>query len=295
VGEAALLAWAAATLRSATPLLLALLGETLTQRAGIINLGVEGQMLAGAVVGFGVAATFGQPLPALVAGGVAGLVLSLVHAVLCLGVRANQIGSGIAVWMLGLGISSYYGRAFIGGRVTTFGPLLGMSPVIWAAILLVPVVGWWLYRTRPGLVWRAVGESVDNAHALGVRPRLVQLQAILVGGLLSGLGGAVLSVDYTQTWANEITKGRGLVAVGLVIVTRWNPFLVLPTALFFGLCEAAVLRLQAVGLAVSSYLLACLPYAACLAVLTIVQLSARYGRDMPEGLKDVFADSRTSG
>lgn len=290
-----LLAWAAATVRSATPLLLALLGETLTQRAGIINLGVEGQMLVGAVVGFGVAATFGDPVSALAAGSVAGLLLSLVHALLCLGCRANQIGSGIAVWMLGLGISSYYGRPFIGGRVTTFAPVFGVSPMIWGAILLVPLVGWWLYRTRPGLVWRAVGESVENAHALGVRPTLVQLRAILVGGLLSGLGGAVLSVDYTQTWANEITKGRGLVAVGLVIVARWNPFLVLPTALFFGLCEASVLRLQAAGLAVSSYLLACLPYAACLAVLTLAQLTARHGSDMPAGLKGVFADSRTPG
>jgi simple sugar transport system permease protein len=294
MGEAAALAWAAAMLRSATPLLLALLGETLTQRAGIINLGVEGQMLVGAVVGFGVAATFGHPLPALLAGAAAGLTLSLVHALLCLGLRANQIGSGIAVWMLGLGVSSYYGRAFIGGKVTTFAPVLGISPVIWAALALVPIVGWWLYRTRPGLVWRAVGESVENARALGVRPWAVQLWAILVGGFLSGLGGAVLSVDYTQTWANEITKGRGLVAVGLVIVARWNPFLVLPTALFFGLCEAAVLRLQAAGLAVSSYLLACLPYAACLAVLTLVQLTARHGRDMPEGLKAVFADEGAS-
>jgi ABC-type uncharacterized transport system permease subunit len=159
-------------------------------------------------------------------------------------------------------------------------------------MLLVPLVGWWLYRTRPGLVWRAVGESVENAHALGIRPRLVQLLGILAGGLFSGVGGAVLSVDYTQTWANEITKGRGLVAVGLVIVARWNPFLVLPTALFFGFCEAAVLRLQAAGLEFSSYLLACLPYAACLAVLTVVHLSARHASYMPAGLKGVFDAER---
>jgi ABC-type uncharacterized transport system permease subunit len=292
VAEWAVLAWGAATLRSATPLLLVLLGETLTQRAGIINLGVEGQMLIGAVVGFAVAATFGDPLLALGAGAGAGLLLSLVHALLCLGFRANQIGSGIAVWVLGLGISSYAGRPFIGGKVSPFAPVLGVSPLIWAAILLVPLVGWWLYRTRPGLVWRAVGESVENAHALGIRPWLVQLTAILAGGLLSGVGGAVLSVDYTQTWANEITKGRGLVAVGLVIVARWNPFLVLPTALFFGFFEAAVLRLQAAGLEVSSYLLACLPYAACLAVLTAVHLSARHASYMPAGLKGVFDAER---
>jgi ABC-type uncharacterized transport system permease subunit len=292
VDDAWALAWGAATLRSATPLLLVLLGETLTQRSGIINLGVEGQMLVGAVTGFAAAATVGDPALALLAGAGAGVALSGVHALLCLGFRANQIGSGIAVWVLGLGISSFYGRPFIGAKVRGFGPVLGLSPIIWLGILLVPLAGWWLYRTRPGLRWRAVGESVENARALGIRPWAVQLRGILVGGLLSGFAGAVLSVDYTQTWANEITKGRGLVAVGLVIVARWNPFLVLPTALFFGFCEAAVLRLQAMGIAISSYLLACLPYAACLAVLVAAHLSARHASYMPEGLRGVFDAER---
>lgn len=292
--EAVLLAWGAATLRAATPLLLVLLGETLTQRTGIVNLGVEGQMLMGAVVGFAVAATYGNPATALAAGACAGLALSLVHAGLCLGAGANQLGSGIAVWILGLGLSSYFGRPYIGGKVETFGPVLGMSPVIWLSMLLAPIVGLWLYRTRTGLVWRAVGESVEHAVALGVRPRIVQLHAILAGGLCSGLAGAVLSVDYTQTWANEITKGRGLVAVGLVIVARWNPFLVLPTALFFGLCEAAVLRLQAMGLEVSSYLLACLPYAMCLLILIITHLAVNKASRMPESLKNVFDTGRST-
>lgn len=290
--EAVLLAWTAATLRAATPLLLVLLGETLTQRSGIVNLGVEGQMLMGAVVGFAVAATYGDPLLALLAGAGAGMALSMVHAVLCLGVGANQLGSGIAVWILGLGVSSYFGRAYIGGKVETFAPLFGMSPVIWSSLLLAPLLGIWLYGTRTGLTLRAVGESVEHALALGIRPRMVQLQAILAGGVLSGIGGAVLSVDYTQTWANELTKGRGLVAVGLVIVARWNPFLVLPTALLFGLCEAAVLRLQAIGLEVSSYLLACLPYAMCLLVLVATQLLTDRRNYMPESLKNVFDTGR---
>ena len=155
-------------------------------------------------------------------------------------------------------------------------------------------MGLWLYRTRTGLTWRAVGESVEHAVALGIRPRLVQLQAILVGGLFSGLAGAVLSVDYTQTWASEITKGRGLVAVGLVIVARWNPYLVLPTALLFGLCEAAVLRLQAMGLEVSSYLLACLPYAMCLLVLVVTHLAIKRANHMPESLKHVLDTGRNA-
>ena len=292
--ETLVLAWVAATLRAATPLLLVLLGETLTQRAGIVNLGVEGQMLMGAVVGFAVAATIGNPFWALMAGAAAGLVLSLMHAALCLGFRANQLGSGIAVWILGLGLSAYVGRPYIGAKVETFGMVLGMSPVIWVALLLAPLLGAWLYGTRTGLTWCAVGESVEHSSALGIRPRIVQLQAILVGGLLSGLGGAVLSVDYTQTWANELTKGRGLVAVGLVIVARWNPFFVLPTALLFGLFEAAVLRLQAMGLQVSSYLLACLPYAMCLAVLVATHWVTGRSSHMPESLKNVFDTGRSA-
>jgi ABC-type uncharacterized transport system permease subunit len=231
--------WTAAMLRSSTPLLLATLGETLTQRVGIINLGVEGQMLGGACAGFAVAAVTGNPLAGLAAGAGAGLLLSTVHAALCLGCGANQIGSGIAVWLLGLGLTSYFGRPFIGGKVTGLAPLGGASvadipfvgtimvqltPAAPLALLLVALAALWLYRTRTGLNWRIVGESFETARAIGLAPRLVQLQGILAGGLLSGLAGAILSVDYTQTWANDMTKGRGFVAVGLVIVARWNPF-----------------------------------------------------------------------
>jgi simple sugar transport system permease protein len=286
--EALVLAWVAAALRSATPLMLTLLGETLTQRSGIINLGVEGQMLVGAVVGFAVAATHKDPALAMLAGALAGLLLSSLHAALCVGLQANQLGSGIAVWILGLGVSSYFGRTFIGQKTETFAPVLGMSPMVWLALLLPLAFGLFLYHTRPGLAWRAVGESVDNAKALGIRPRLVQAAAVALGGFLSGLGGAVLSVDYTQTWANEITKGRGLVAVGLVIVARWNPYLVLPTALMFGFFEAAVLRLQVQGIEISSYLLACLPYVASLLFVVVAQLLSKRASGMPDSLKRVF-------
>jgi general nucleoside transport system permease protein len=153
---------------------------------------------------------------------------------------------------------------------------------------LVLFGGFWLYRTRTGLNWRVVGESFEASRALGIRPLLVQAQAILVGGFLSGFAGAILSVDYTQTWANEMTKGRGFVAVGLVIVARWNPNLVLPVVLLFGLSEAATLRLQTTGLTVSPYLIGCLPYTVCLMCVVIVSL--REGRigGMPAELASVF-------
>ena len=295
--------WVAAMLRSSTPLMMVTLGETLTQRVGIVNLGIEGQMLCGACLGFAVAAQTGSPALGLVAGAVAGALLSLIHVALCLGCESNQIGSGIAVWTLGLGLTSYFGRTVVGGKVAGLasiagpsfadlpfaGPILTqLTPIAPFAIAVVLLAGLWLYRTRTGLSWRVVGESFEASRALGIRPLIVQACGILVGGLLSGFAGAILSVDYTQTWANEMTKGRGFVAVGLVIVARWNPLLVLPVVLLFGLSEAATLRLQATGLTLSPYLIACLPYAVCLSCVVVVSL--REGRigGMPAELASVF-------
>lgn len=300
-------AWLAASLRAATPLIFALVGETVVQRTAIINLGVEGQMLVGACAGFAAAAQFGDPSLALLVGGAAGLALCLVHAALVLGASANQIGSGIAVWMLGLGLSAYYGRAYVGAEVTGFPPLvphadtglpfldvllsqLTVATVI--ALLLVPAAGLWLFRTRTGLRWRAVGESFAAARALGLRPWTIQLQAILCGGFLAGVGGAVLSVDYTQTWAQDITKGRGLVAVALVIAARWNPWLTLPVALLFGGSEAMVLRLQAQGVEVSSYLMATAPYLICILVVWLSYARLRESGGMPFELRSVFGTRR---
>ena len=295
--------WTAAMLRSSTPLLLVTLGETLTQRVGIVNLGIEGQMLAGACAGFALAAVTGDPVVGFAAGTAAGVLLSSVHALLCLGFGANQIGSGIAVWTLGLGLTSYFGRPFVGGDVKGLptlggpgvsdlpfiGPMLSQLTLVAPLTLaLICMVGFWLYRTSTGLNWRVVGESFQTARAIGLVPWAVQLQGILVGGVLSGFAGSVLSVDYTQTWANEMTKGKGFVAVGLVIVARWNPFLVIPVALLFGLSEAATLRLQAGGLAISPYLISCLPYVVCL--ICVIVASARESRigGMPAELASVF-------
>jgi general nucleoside transport system permease protein len=230
-----------------------------------------------------------------------------VHAALCLGCSANQIGSGIAVWTLGLGLTSYFGRAAIGGDVRGLAPLAGpgfakvpflgpvltqLTPIAPLAIAIVLLAGVWLYRTRTGLSWRVVGESFEASRALGIRPILVQTQGILVGGLLSGFAGAILSVDYTQTWANEMTKGRGFVAVGLVIVARWNPNLVLPVVLLFGVSEAATLRLQAAGLTLSPYLIGCLPYVVCLACVVTVSLRESRNGGMPAELASVFGRRR---
>ena len=280
---------AISSIRAATPLLFVLLGECLTQRVGRINLGVEGQMLVGAATGYGVAAASGNPWLGLLAGAAAGTALSLVYALLTLPARANQFASGLAVWMLGFGLSAYAGASLVGQRVEGFTPLAGgMTPTMVMALVLVPYIGTWLYTTRTGLVWRAVGESPDVAKATGVRPALPIALGIAAGGILSGLGGAALSVDYTRTWAEGMSGGRGLVAVGLVIVARWNPWLTLPAALLFGCAEAMSLRLQAANSAVPAHLLHTLPYLVSLAVFAVACLRLR-DSGAPAALKDVLA------
>ncbi|MCW5625278.1 MAG: ABC transporter permease [Burkholderiales bacterium] len=289
-------------LRSATPLLFVLMGETLTQRTGIVNLGVEGQMLVGAMAGYAATAMSGNPWLGLAAGAGAGFALSWVHALLAVGVHANAFASGLAVWMLGFGLSAYYGSGLVGAKIDGFATIdagaiatvpvigsvvAGMTPTVAGALLLVPMASWWFWHTRTGLRWRAVGEAPAAARTAGVHPAWVQVQAIVLGGVLSGIGGAALSVDYTRTWAEGMSAGRGLVAVGLVIVARWNPWWTLPAALLFGGTEALSLRLQAAQVPVSAQLLHILPYVVSLAVLTIVCLRRRTG-GTPAGLAAVF-------
>lgn len=282
-----------AALRSATPLLWALLGETICQRAGIINLGVEGEMLVGAAAAFGVTVWSGSPWLGLAAGALAGGLLSVAHALLCLRFRANQFAAGISVWMLGFGLSAYGGAGLVGQSVQGFGPLgtvpllRELTPTVLLAVAATPLFAGLLYWTRFGLALRAVGESVDAARIAGLRVGRLRAAAVVIGGLAAGVGGGALSIDHAQAWAEGMTKGRGLVAVGLVIVARWNPLLALPAALLFGGAEALSLRLQSAGIAVSAHLLHSLPYAACLAVFIVTCLRARTG-GAPAGLRAVL-------
>jgi ABC-type uncharacterized transport system permease subunit len=279
-------------LRGAAPLLMALLGECLTQRVGRINLGVEGQMLVGAIAGYATTAVLGDPWLGLLGGALAGAALSLVFAWLVVWARADPFASGLAVLMLGYGLSAYVGTAFVGVRIEGFAiEAGGLTPTTVLALALVPLTALALYHTGIGLRWRAVGESEASARALGIDPLRWVIGGIVVGGLLSGLGGAALSIDMTRTWAEGMTAGRGLVAVGLVIVARWNPWLCLPAALLFGLGEALALRLQAADAAVSAHLLHMLPYAASLLVFTLTCVSLRRhptAGGTPAGLRAVF-------
>ena len=300
---ATLVIFAFTALAAATPLIFVTLGETLTQRTGVINLGVEGEMLFGACFGFGAAMATGSPWLGLAAGTLAGAGLSLVHAAMVLGARANQIASGLAVWILGLGITSYAGRQFVGGQVTALPrfdvPLLRDTAVLgeglasaglaaFLAIGTVLVAAWWLARTRTGLVWRSVGESAAISRENGLNPVWARFWAIVTGGALAGFGGAILSIDYTQTWAQDMTKGQGLVAVGLVIVARWNPILVLPVCFVFGLAQVAAVRLPAAGVELSAYVFLALPYIAVLVVIVLTHAFGHVRSAMPADLRAVF-------
>ena len=287
----------------ATPVLLAMLGEMLTQRTGIVNLGVEGQMLVGAAAGFAVTYASGSPWLGMLVGALAGMALSSVHALLCLGLGVNQIASGLAIFFLGNGLSAFYGAPLVGQQISGFhslahgwlghlpivGSFLGqLTPTVYLALILVLLCGLFLYRTQWGLVWRATGESADALRMLGKKPVALRIAGILTGGLFTGLAGAALSVDYTRTWVEQMTAGRGLLAVGLVIVARWNPWLALPVALIYGLSEALALRLQSMGADISPYLLGTLPYLVPLVVLLLIYRASQRGTSMPQELVGVF-------
>ncbi len=290
-------------LLTATPVLLAMLGETLTERAGVVNLGVEGQMLVGAAAGFAATHATGNPWVGLAVGAVAGVALSSVHALLCLGLGVNQIASGLAILFLGNGLSSFYGTSLVGQQIEGFHslrhgwladlPVVGgffsqLTPTVYLALVLVVVCSVFLYRTQWGLVWRSAGESADALRMLGTHPVPLRVVATMVGGAFTGLAGAALSVDYTRTWVEQMTAGRGLLAVGLVIVARWNPWLALPVALIYGLSEAVSLRLQSMGSDISPYLLGTLPYVVPLIVLLLSYRASQRGTSMPQELAGVF-------
>ena len=279
----------------------ALCGEILGERAGIVNIGIEGQMLAGAAAGFGVAVSTGNPWLGLLAGAAAGMTLSLVHGVLCLVCRANQIVSGIAVLAIGAGCSSYFGSPYVGRQVSGFAPLSvpgmpaavagvlrSVSPTMVIGIIVPLAFGAALYTTRWGLRWRAVGESPSAARVLGINPTHYRWAAILLGGLLSGIGGAALSVDYAKGWSEGMTAGRGLVALGLVVMTRWNPLFTTPVAMIFGAAESLSLSAQSWGINVSPYLLSLFPYMAPLIVLALHARFSRRRGQMPASLADIL-------
>lgn len=272
----------AAAVQSGTPILYATLGEIFTERSGILNLGVEGIMITGALAGFLVAKATGNPYLAFVAAGAAGTCAASIHGLVCLGFQGNQVVSGLALTILGLGVANYFGTPYVGLTAPGFNPLpiplLSEIPVLGPIFFnqdllvyftyIIPLLMWvFLYNTRFGLSLRAAGEYPAAATAAGLNVVGYRWLGILGGGFFMGLGGAYLSLAYTHLWTNNLTAGRGWIAVALVIFAFWRPGRAVFGAYLFGGIMAMQLRLQASGTQIPSSLLLMLPYALTVAVL----------------------------
>ena len=289
---------------AATPLLLAATGELVTEKAGVLNLGVEGMMLVGAVAGFGIALTTGSHALGLLAAVAAGATLALLFAVLTLSLLANQVATGLALAILGTGLSALIGRTLVGqplprlprldipglSDLPVLGPLLfGHDVLIYLSFAAVVATHWFLARTRPGLVLRAVGESHDAAHAIGYPVIAIRYAATAFGGAMCGLAGAFMSMAYTPMWAENMTAGRGWIALALVVFATWRPLRLLLGAYLFGGVTIAQLHLQGLGFALPSQFLSMLPYLATIAVLVLISRDAQRIRlNTPASLGRMF-------
>jgi ABC-type uncharacterized transport system permease subunit len=252
---------------SGTSLLYATLGELVGERAGIVNLGLEGVMLIGAAVGFAVTALIGDPSVGVAAAALAGLAANLLFGYVVIGRHANQLAAGLTLLFFGLGASALVGRPFIGAIVAGLPRRGGFDALVWLALPTALLLWGLLFRTRWGLALRAVGEDPAAAFAAGRAPARVQYQALALGGLLGGIGGAHLSLAVTLTWDEGMTAGRGFIAIALVIFAQWNPLWTVAGALVFGGAESLQLQLQARGIAVSPFLMTMMPYLLTLLVL----------------------------
>ena len=277
----------ASAVAAALPLLIAALGELVTERAGLLNLGVEGMMLLGALASF-VAVTHGAGLPLAVACGLlAGMAGALVFGLLTISLQASQVATGLSLTILGTGISSFLGRGYVGYRAPAsfepiavpwlsdlpiIGPLFELKILGYAAVVIMIAVGWLLARTRAGLALRSVGESPVVARALGLKVTRIRYAAVLFGGAMAGLAGTYYALAQLKMWQEGLTSGNGWIALALVVFATWRPGRVAIGALLFGGVTALGLWLQTVGVGVSTFALASLPYLAT--VIVLVSISA---------------------
>jgi simple sugar transport system permease protein len=275
------------TLVAATPLLLAALGETLVERAGVINIGLEGILLTGAFAGMVGSYFTGSPIIGLVLGGLSGVLLALLFAWITVGLGAEQIVVGVSINLLAVGLTGVLYRELFGvtGQaltVTSFPilflpffdtiPIIGPSlfrhtALVYCALLLVPLIGFFLFRTRAGLQLQAVGEHPQAAETLGISVPWVRTVALIVEGALGGIAGSYLSLAYSNTFIEGMSAGRGFIALAIVIFGRWRPVGVLGGALFFGAATALQFHLQALGLAIPYQFVLMLPYGLTLLAL----------------------------
>ncbi len=298
---------------AATPLAFAAIGELVVEKSGVLNLGVEGMMIVGAIAAFATAVTLDNPALAILAGAGAGMALSAIFAVLVLLFLANQVATGLALTIFGLGVSALFGQEFIGkdyaglptnlmgglSEMPVIGPVLfGHDIMVYLSIALVILVAWFLKRSRAGLILRAVGENHDAAHSIGYPVVRVRFLAILFGGACAGLGGAYLSIVYTPLWAEGMTAGRGWISLALVVFAAWKPWRALFGAYLFGGISIIQLHIQGAGEALSlfgyaidipSEVLSMLPYLVTIVALVLMSMDrARLKLSAPASLGKVF-------
>ncbi|HEY0276167.1 MAG TPA: ABC transporter permease [Paenirhodobacter sp.] len=277
---------------ASTPVLLAATGELVAEKSGVLNLGVEGMMITGAVAGFATAVSTGSPVLGFLGGALAGAAMAMLFAILTQVFLSNQTATGLALTLFGLGLSALIGKPFEGVRPPAtgkvpFGPLAdipGIGPilfshdwVVYLSLVLVAVTWAFLKYTRAGLILRAVGENHDAAHALGYRVIAVRCAALAFGGALAGLGGAYLSLIRVPQWTEGMTAGAGWIALAIVVFASWRPERALIGAYLFGGITALQLQLQAAGYAIPVHLLSMAPYVLTIVVLVLLSVLHRRG------------------
>lgn len=294
----------AATMNAGTVLAIAALGLLVNERAGVVNLGAEGMMLVAAIAGFATAVHTGSDTLAFAAGAGAGAVLALAFGVLVIWLNTNQYATGLALSLFGAGFSAFVGIGYTQEKLSErprfeipgladipfVGPaLFKHHPMVYLAILLAGGLAWFLYRSRAGLVLRAVGESPESAHALGYPVRRIRLLAVTVGGALCGVAGAYISVVYTPLWVEGMIAGKGWIALALTTFATWRPARVLLGAYLFGGVTMLQFHLQGQGVQIASQFLTMLPYLATIVVLVLISRNPTWIRvNMPASLGKPF-------
>lgn len=296
-----------AVLAASTPLLIAATGELVTERSGVLNLGVEGMMIVGAACGFAGAWLTGSVFIGALFGIVAGMLMSLVFALMALGLAVNQVATGLALTILGVGLSGLIGAGFVGERITpavhlyipglTDIPLIGRvlfgeDGFVYFSIALIVGVWWFLYRTRAGLILRACGDNHVSAHALGYPVLRIRTFAVMFGGACAGLAGAYLPLAYTPFFIPGMTAGRGWIALALVVFASWRPGRLVVGAYLFGAVTILQLHAQGWGVGIPSQFMSALPYLATVIVLVLLSRARTGGSTAPAALGTVFVPDR---
>lgn len=289
-----------------TPILLAALGELVVEKAGVLNLGVEGMMLMGAICGFGATVSTFNPWLGILGAAAGGALSSMLFAVLVLELNSNQVATGLALTIFGTGLSSLMGLSYVGFIVPVFGSIFpaslasdpylkvifGYSPIVYFAIAMVPIVAWFLKSTRAGMILRAVGENDLSAHSIGYSVKGVRYAAIAFGGAMAGIGGAYFSMVITPMWAEKMTAGRGWIALALVVFAGWRAGRLLVGAYFFGILMALELYAKAAGFSfLPSQFWAAMPYLMTIIALSVISMRDRSGGNAPACLGKPFLPS----